>query len=338
MGCHSVHQQEFKRKMVLRASLCWWGQALKCWSCLSKCSRRGCILHHYVHSVLRHPTVLHGTVAVKQGAADGAGWTGLLCLECWPPSTAEEVGSFAMCKGTVCLSCICFFWSGSIFFIPYGSEGGCQCGWWLQRVITIRIHLKWGVNNKYHKHCKIHLMVSLNICSSLSICDSHNFMEWKRINILLIKICLNFLCSQLFLSLFLLCHSKSFWSNLLLRPFLLRPSFLLRIIEREASKRARYKADTVLQENFLDFWHNYFLAVNVCFPSDFALPCGLIFLIFCPIYYVLKLLFLSFAQANNINARVNDINPNGKHVSISLGILVANGNKQISVFEELISF
>lgn len=139
-----------------------------------------------------------------------------------------------------------------------------------------------------------------------------------------------------FPTLFLLCHSKSFWSNLLFRPsFLLRPSLLLRIIEGEGSKRARYKADTVLRENF---WHNYFLAVNVCFPSDFALPCGLIFLIFCPIYYVLKLLFLSFAQANNINARANDINPNGKHISISLGILAANGNKQIFVFEELIRF
>lgn len=83
----------------------------------------------------------------------------------------------------------------------------------------------------------------------------------------------------------------------------------------------------------LRFWHSYFSAVNVCFPSDFALPCGLIFLIFCPTYYELKLLFLSFVQA-----RANGINPNGKHVSISLGLLVANGNKQIFVFEELICF
>lgn len=121
-------------------------------------------------------------------------------------------------------------------------------------------------------------------------------------------------------------------------PLLLRPCFLLSSYRGTGNKRARYKADTVLQQNFLNFWHNYFFAVNVCFPSDYALPCGLIFLIFCPIYYELKLLFLSFVQANNINSKANGINPNGKHISISLGLLVANGNKQISVFEELISF
>lgn len=89
---------------------------------------------------------------------------------------------------------------------------------------------------------------------------------------------------------------------------------------------------------FLRFWHKKFSAVNVCFSSDLALPCGIIFLIFCPTYYELKLLFLSFVQASNTNARANGINPSGTHISISFGLLVANGNKQIFVLEEFISF